>query len=322
LAAPTGAKPPTFSTANASTTNAAFFQAGDYTFQVEVTDSEGISTVGRVDVTVDPSLTSLVLTPTTVAAADQIPQQLTATAFDQFHMPMAAPITWSMVSGPGSVDGTGLYSPPTSGSGKAVVQASTTLNGVTLSRTSTIMLQPPPAMHSISAGPKVVKGTSTNLKVVAANPGGGSLTYLWKVVAAPSGAKLPTFGAANAAATKATFFQGGSYTFQVSVTNQKGSTTVARVSVTVVSVPKSVAMTPPTATVQRGSEQQFSVVALDQFHNEMATQAVKWSVSGLGSIDASGLFQAPSAATGSAIIKAKVVVNGFILTGRATVTVV
>jgi hypothetical protein len=323
VAVPPGAKAPSLSAATAWTTSATFFQAGTYTFQVAVTNAAGLTTLGTVNVTVNPVLTSVVLTPAAATVPDQVPQQFSAAAFDQFQKPLPAAVTWSMVSGPGSVNAaTGLFTSPASGGGTAVVRATATANGVTLSRSATVTLQPPPAITSISAGPNPVTGTTTTLKVAATNAAGGNLTYSWKVLAAPAGAPAPTFSAAGSAITTATFFQAGSYTFQVTVSNPKGSATTAAVTVIVNSIPAYLLLTPAASTVPRGRSQQMSVQVQDQFHRAMTAQAVAWSVSGLGSISNGGLYQAPGNARGSAIIKVKMTVNGITLTGTVNVSVV
>src|SRR5262249_2999712 len=163
-----------------------------------------------------PVLTSIVLTPATATVADQIAQQFTGNAFDQFRQPIPVGLTWLMVSGPGSIDGTtGLYTPPTTGTGTAVVEVSATANGVTMSRTAAVTLQAPPKIAFISADHTIVTGTTTSLKVVASNPNGGKLTYLWTVVTAPAGVPLPAIKNAGASSAAATFFEAGSYTFQV-----------------------------------------------------------------------------------------------------------
>jgi hypothetical protein len=323
VAVPPGAKAPSLSAAVAWTTGATFFQAGTYTFQVAVTNAAGLTALGTVTVTVNPVLSSVMLTPAVATVADQVPQQFTAAAFDQFHKPLPAAFSWSMVSGPGSVGAaTGLFKPPASGGGTAVLRATATMNGVTLSRTATIALQPPPAIASISAGPNPVTGRTTTLKVAATNAAGGTLTYSWKVLAAPAGAPLPTFSTAGSATTTATFLQAGSYTFQVTVTNQKGSVTTAAVTVTVNSIPTYLLLAPTAPTVQRGQSQQITVQVQDQFHQVMTAQAVAWSVSSLGSISTSGLYQAPSNTKGLAIIRVKVIVNGITLTAAENVSVV
>jgi hypothetical protein len=323
VALPPGAKTPTLRAPTSATTTASFFQTGTYTFQVAVTNSAGLTTLGTLNVPVNPVLSSIVLSPATVTVPDQIPTQFTASAFDQFQNPLAAVFRWSLVSGPGSINSSsGLYTPPSTGGGTAVVQASTTRNGVTLNRGATITLQPPPAIISISAGPNPVTGTTTTLKVAASNSAGGTLTYSWKVLAAPAGASLPTFSAAGSPTTSATFFQAGSYTFQVTVINQKGSATTATITVIVNSIPAYLLLTPTTPVVQHGRSQQMSLQVEDQFHRALTPQATAWSVSGLGSISRSGLYQAPSNSKGSAIIKVKVTVNGITLTGTANVSVV
>jgi hypothetical protein len=60
-----------------------------------------------------------------VTLVDGATQQFTAQALDQFSQPLAAQpsLTWSKVSGRGSVNKTGLYTAPSSGTGTAVVQA-------------------------------------------------------------------------------------------------------------------------------------------------------------------------------------------------------
>jgi hypothetical protein len=322
VATPAGAKLPTLTAANSSTTGATFFQAGTYVFQVAVTSTEGLTAIGTVTVTVNQVLTSIVLTPATAMVADQIAQQFSANAFDQFHQPMPVALTWSIVSGPGSIESnTGLYSPPTTGTRTAVVEAIANANGVTLSRTAAVTLQAPPKIASISAGHAIVTGTTTSLKVVASNPNGGKLTYLWTVVTAPARAPLPAIKNAGAASTSATFFEAGSYTFQVAIKNQKGSTTIGTVSVTVKSVVKSIAITPATAMVPAGTPQQFAIAALDQFHNALVPQSIIWSMNGLGLIDASGLYHAPIFGSGAAIVRATIHINGQLFIRTATVKV-
>jgi hypothetical protein len=330
LAQPSGAPVPTISAANADTTTATFFQAGAYTFQVMVADTSAQMTSATVDVTVSPTLTSVVVTPSKAMVPDGASQQFTTMALDQFHQPMSQAFTWSVVSGLGVVDASGLYTAPAFGVGTAVVKAAATVGGVTVSGTASVTLIPVPAITLISGTPNPVTGTTAMLKVVAANPGGGSLAYHWSVLALPSGAPVPTLTAVNAAQTNATFFQAGSYTFRVAVTNSEGQAASAQVTVTVNAKFTYVVITPATLTIHRGLQQQFSVMALDQFHRVMANPSASWSVSwssgtvqpwGPGSISSSGLYTAPISTKGTAIIKAKVTVNGVTLSGTATVTV-
>ena len=51
-------------------------------------------------------------------------QQFSAVAFDQFKQPMATTISWSVASGPGSVNTSGLYTAPATGTGTPIIKAS------------------------------------------------------------------------------------------------------------------------------------------------------------------------------------------------------
>ena len=80
----------------------------------------------------------------------------------------------------------------------------------------------------------------------------------------------------------------------------------------------SVAVTPQSATVASGNTQAFSAQALDQFNLAMAAQPTfTWTVSGGGSIDASGLFTAGNTAGGPFTVTA----TGSGKNGTASVTV-
>ena len=102
-----------------------FNRAGAYTFQVTITDSGGLTVASTVNVTVNQTLTSIVVSPSTVTLPDRGKQQFTAQALDQFSQALAIQpaFTWSKLSGRGSISKTGLYTAPSSGTGTAVIQA-------------------------------------------------------------------------------------------------------------------------------------------------------------------------------------------------------
>ncbi len=106
-------------------TTATFTKAGNYSFRVTVTDPQGDSiTSSNVNVTVNQTLTSIVVTPTSVNVADGGRQQFSAIALDQFGNPLATQPTFTWTStGPGSINSSGLYSAPSSGTGSATVKA-------------------------------------------------------------------------------------------------------------------------------------------------------------------------------------------------------
>ena len=104
---------------------ATFNRAGAYTFQVTITDSGGLTVASSVNVTVNQTFTSIVVSPSSVTLPDRGKQQFTAQALDQFSQALASQpaFTWSKLSGRGSINRTGLYTAPASGTGTAVIQA-------------------------------------------------------------------------------------------------------------------------------------------------------------------------------------------------------
>jgi len=180
--------------------------------------------------------------------------------------------------------------------------------------------QSPIVVNAASANPSPLTGTITNLTVLGA--GASSLTYTWAVTSAPAGAATPTFSSngSNAAQnTTATFYRAGTYTFQVTLTDQSGLTAVSSVTVTVVQTVTSLSVTPATVTLADRATQQFTATALDQFGQSLASPPTfTWQVtSGGGTISSTGLYTAPRKGTGS--FQVKVSAGG--LTAQADVTV-
>ena len=105
----------------AKDTTVTFYAAGDYTFQVTVTDGPGASVTGTVSTTVEQTTTSVVVTPGDAAVLEGDTQQFTATALDQFGDELEyqpAGFAWSASGGVGSIDNnTGLYTAPSTGKG-------------------------------------------------------------------------------------------------------------------------------------------------------------------------------------------------------------
>jgi Cadherin domain/Fibronectin type III domain len=125
---PAGAADPIFSVNNsnaAKSTTATFSAAGHYKFLVTLKDAQNATVTSSVDVTVDPTLTTLALTPAIASIVDGATQPFAASARDQFGNPLASQptFTWSLDSGVGSIDSSGLYTAPASGSGFARVRA-------------------------------------------------------------------------------------------------------------------------------------------------------------------------------------------------------
>ena len=140
--------PPAAVTFSANGTNAAkastatFTEAGSYAFQVTVKDQGGLTVTSSVNITVNQTLTSLVVSPASATVATSATQQFTATARDQFttNLTTQPSFTWS-ASGGGTISSGGFYTAGTTAGGPFTVTAqSGAISGtgsVTVSSTST-----------------------------------------------------------------------------------------------------------------------------------------------------------------------------------------
>jgi regulation of enolase protein 1 (concanavalin A-like superfamily) len=179
----------------------------------------------------------------------------------------------------------------------------------------------PTIATAAAASPSPVTGTSTNLSVLGADYNGESaLTYTWAATTTPNGASTPTFsvnGSNAAKSTVATFTKAGTYTFTVTIADAAGLSVTSAVSVTVTLTATTVVVTPSSASLGSNGTQQFSAVAYDQFGVALASQPTfTWSNSGVGSVNSTGLYTAPTNA-GSATVTA----TAGSISGSATVAV-
>jgi len=304
LTQPTGAPAPSFSLNGsnaAKNTTVKFGQAGTYLLQATITDAGGLSATSSVSVTVDQTLTSIAVSPANSSLDAGATEQFSAVALDQFGQSMLVQpaFTWTETGG-GSISSSGFYTSPVTPGATAVYAASGSVQGsagITVVSNGTAV-----------ASKSVVTGTNVNLTVLGGATSG--VTYTWSVINKPTGAATPTFsanGSSAALTTTATFFDAGSYTFQVSINN--GSITTQDVIVTVQQTPSAIVVTPGAANLNETGHQQFSAVANDQFGHEISTQtAFDWAVAtGGGAINGSGLFTAAgSGGAGAVTISATV----------------
>jgi hypothetical protein len=189
---------------------------------------------------------------------------------------------------------------------------------------------PPTVTTEASASPSTVTGTTTQLSVTATDPNNPpeNLTYTWSVLSKPSGAATPTFSSNNTTlasgvqdTSTATFFQAGSYTFEVTITNTSGLSKTSNVTVTVNQTLTKMSISPSSVSLKDGTSQTFTATTLDQFGQPMATQPTtfSWTKSGSGTLSPStsntDTYTAPSSGKGSATIT--VTSNG--LSAKATV---
>jgi hypothetical protein len=103
---------------------ATFSRAGSYTLQVTAKDAQGLSSAGTVAVTVNQTLTSVVVSPSTATVNPSATQQFSATARDQFatNLSVQPTFTWSVTGG--SISQVGLFTAGTSAGGPYTVTAS------------------------------------------------------------------------------------------------------------------------------------------------------------------------------------------------------
>ena len=148
-----------------------------------------------------------------------------------------------------------------------------------------------------SATPNPVTGTTTALSVLGADDGGeANLTYTWVATGTPPApVSFSANGTNGSKNTTATFAQAGNYSFQVTITDAGGLSTTSSVNVTVAQTLTAITVSPAAATLNENATQQFTATAYDQFGNALATQpSFTWALaSGVGSVNASGLYTAP-----------------------------
>jgi hypothetical protein len=286
---------------------------------VAYTDSNGTSYSSTVAVTTDAQvLTAIAITPTTATIAQNATQAFTATATDQDGNAIAVTPTWSKVSGVGSINSSsGVYTAPAA-TGSAVVRAT---SGAVNSNTAAITVSnaTPTVATPAAASPSTVTASTSGLTVLGADDAGESgLTYTWSATTKPSGAS-PTFSANGTNAAKAstvTFDRAGSYVLTCTISDGTASTTSAT-AITVSQTLTTATVSPSTASVALSGTQQFTASGFDQFASAM-TATWTWSkTSGVGSVNASGLYTAPATA-GVAVVRAT---SGSVY-GEAGVTVV
>ena len=195
-----------------------------------------------VSVAVNQTFTGISINPTSPSVGPLGTQQFTATAVDQFGLPMAnqPAISWSITSGSGAINSSGLYTAALSGASATIRATSGSLYGST---TVSIVNQSPLVSSTRHPAPaKPLAGQiPTALSVLGADDAGESnLIYTWSVVGTPPAAVAFIQNGTNAAKnTTVTFTKAGTYNLQVAITDAGGLSvssplTVAVLSTTVV----------------------------------------------------------------------------------------
>ena len=325
---PTGAAAPTFSvngTNSSKNSTATFSQAGAYAFTVTIADGSGQTVTSSVNVTVNQTFTSISVGPANPSIYEDQTQQFTASALDQFGIPMATQpaFTWSKISGVGSISSSGLFSSPTA-YGTAVVSAA---GGGKSGTTGVTVLSPAPAIVTPAAAtPSPVTGTTTGLSVLATDEQGGSdIVYTWATTSLPSGAAAPTFsinGTNAAQDATVTFSSAGNYTFTVTVVNALNLTITSSVVVTVDQTLTSITTSPSSVTMYAGATQQFSATGYDQFGTALVSQPTFAWTTTAGQISSTGLLTASSLPTSGTVTAGYTLAGGSTVSGQSSVNVV
>ena len=230
--APAGAATPTFrvnGTNAAQNTTATFYAAGTYTFQVTLTDPARLTATSSVSVTVYQTLTSVAVSPGSVSLADGSSQQFTATAKDQFGEAMTTQPawTWTLASGSGTLNGSGLYTTPSTGSGTASVQASG--GGLTSSATVTYGSTPLAPSSLTATAPS---GTQVNLSWVN-NASNASGFIIQRSTNGTSWTQLATISATTTSYSDKTVNKRKTYYYRVYAYNSLGNSSYSNVATVV-----------------------------------------------------------------------------------------
>jgi parallel beta-helix repeat protein len=162
----------------AKNTTVTFNRAGSYTFTVTIRDAGGLMATSSVNVTVNQTLTSIVLAPASVTLANGAMQPFTATARDQFGIALTTQpaLTWGLATGSvGTISTSGLYTAPATSGGSATVLA--TSGSVTGAASVTVTVNDAPVL-TVPSGQTFfanLNKTIAGISVADVDIGGGQL---------------------------------------------------------------------------------------------------------------------------------------------------
>ena len=108
----------------AKNTTATFSKAGNYSFQVTITDAGGLTATSSVNVTVNQTLTAIASSPRSINLEVGAKQQFTATAEDQFGAALATQPSFNWTATAGTISASGLLTAPNTAVASATVTAS------------------------------------------------------------------------------------------------------------------------------------------------------------------------------------------------------
>ena len=197
------------------------------------------------------------------------------------------PAVWSMPSGaPGTLSETGLYTaPPSIGSSQTVTVTANTLGSSGQSYSSVITLLPPVAISLTPPSATIYGGQTEQFSATVLNASNTNVT--WTISPAGAGTISSTgvyTAPANVATPQTVYITATS----VADTSQSASSTVTLIPA---ALPVAISVAPLNVTLYAGQTQQFTSVV-----NNTSDTAANWTISpsGVGTIDAAGLYTAPT----------------------------
>ncbi len=277
----------TFSTTTAASTTVSKLVAGTYSFRLTVTDNSGATAASTVSVTVNAATSTGNKAPVADAGAPKaitLPTsstQLSSKSYDPDGS--ISKYLWTQVSGPNTAtfNNTGSSMPTVSKLVAGVYTFKLTITdnkGATASATTTVTVNAAATSTANKApiaktvGQQSLVGTSVTLNGEDSyDPDGQITTYKWTQSSGPSTATLSNASSANAQASN---LKSGTYVFELQVTDNKGAT--AKASLTL----KVTATSTSTAPVARaGGDQTITLptssVTLDGSASSDPTGAIK-----------------------------------------------
>jgi hypothetical protein len=196
---PSGAAAPTFSVNGsnaAQSTTATFSSAGVYTFSVTVTNALKLTAASSFAVTVNQTLTSIKITPSSATMAAGGIQQFAAAGYDQFGAAMVSQPAYSWTSTAGQISSGGLLTASAT-AGPGTVTA--TCGAVAASASVTVIVYPTINSAYLLADPLLpgktalyVYGTGTS-DTILVNPATGSGVAKGSVTVLINGVSKGTF---------------------------------------------------------------------------------------------------------------------------------
>lgn len=254
------------------------------------------------------TLASITVTPNATLAASST-QQMVAVGRDADGRVVEIAPTWSITASGGTVSSAGVFTAGMS-TGVFANTVRATVGGISGTASITVTAG---ALASIGImpNPATVAVTGTQQFVAVGRDAGGNIvqvTPTWSVVA--GGGSIAQTGVFTAGAAPGTFTN----TVQVSAI---GITAFATVNVTAGPV-ATIVVTPATATLAGGAQQQFTATGRDAAGNTVTLTPIWSVVAGGGTIDAVGRFTAGSA---PGTFTNTVVATSGSISGRASVTV-